>query len=132
MNSVCQFAIEICHAVVSTHTWPNAMAIAEKPSAAAAPAAVPSKLMAPSVPRGTLDKFVIRKVVLPYACVRMNAIVRGDAAASEWRVGRLRCSSKRMADRQSAAGTHTFPISLETVSESLLTKLATNAICKQD
>jgi len=42
--------------------------MAEKPIAAPTPAAVPSTLTAPSVPRGTLLRFVIRKVVFPYAC----------------------------------------------------------------
>ena len=54
--------------ILSELACPRASAIAENPSAAPIPAAVPSRLMAPSVPRGTLDMFVIRNVVFPYAC----------------------------------------------------------------
>ena len=41
---------------------------AAKPSAAPMPASVPSALMAPSVPLGTLLRVVTRYVVWPYAC----------------------------------------------------------------
>ena len=50
-----------------TITWPSAAASTEKAAAAARPAAVPSALMAPSVPRGTRCSVVARYVVRPYA-----------------------------------------------------------------
>ena len=49
-------------------TCPIMAAKAAKPSAAAMPASVPSALMAPSVPLGTLLRVVTRYVVFPYAC----------------------------------------------------------------
>jgi len=49
-------------------TSPSAAASTANPRAAPNPAAVPSKLTAPSVPRGTLFKDVLKTVVLPYAC----------------------------------------------------------------
>lgn len=49
------------------HTCPMATAAAEYTAAAARPAKVPSKLTAPSVPRGTNFRLDMRYVVLPYA-----------------------------------------------------------------
>ena len=48
-------------------TCPMTAAKAAKPRAAPMPASVPSVLIAPSVPLGTLLRVVTRYVVLPYA-----------------------------------------------------------------
>lgn len=47
------------------HASPRLVARAAMPAAAASPARVPSRLMAPSVPRGTRRSVVLRKVVFP-------------------------------------------------------------------
>lgn len=48
-------------------TWLRARANPAKRAAAAMPAAVPSRLTAPSVPLGTTFNVVMRYAVLPYA-----------------------------------------------------------------
>lgn len=63
-------------------TCPIASASVAKNAAATAPAAVPSALTAPSVPRGTRWRVVTRYVVCPYACGGQPAPVpdaAGDA-----------------------------------------------------
>ena len=54
-----------CSASGWAYTCWKAKARAENSAAAAMPAAVPSKLTAPSVPLGTRRKVVLRYVVLP-------------------------------------------------------------------
>ena len=62
------------HEVGSSHrglpTCPMAYDKRPKPRAAAKPAKLPSRLTAPSVPRGTRCRVVMRYVVLPYACTQ--------------------------------------------------------------
>ena len=68
---LCNILDVACMSVVSARhrcTCPMIAAKAAKPSAAPMPASVPSALMAPSVPLGTLLRVVTRYVVWPYAC----------------------------------------------------------------
>ena len=126
---------------------------AAKPSAAPMPASVPSALMAPSVPLGTLLRVVTRYVVWPYACAvwfRWVLLTASSMTGVECQKGSIEvvhtsehgmpaCLShstqwmRFKLHRSSWDPEHlqrlAFPISDETVSDSLLTKLATKPIC---
>ena len=64
----CYLHPKLVHTWQRARTWLRAKATPEKRAAAATPAAVPSRLTAPSVPLGTTFSVVMRYAVLPYAC----------------------------------------------------------------
>lgn len=64
MSSECD-CMQLCHVLLHLCTCLRAKAPAANRAAAAMPAAVPSRLTAPSVPRGTVFSVVIKYVVFP-------------------------------------------------------------------